>query len=70
MTFLFAMFLVMGGLYLLFAFVPPPRAIAHFFRVPAIFVFLPERWVMPVGRFCAGVLMIGVGTFLRVKYGA
>jgi hypothetical protein len=70
MTALFVSFLVMGGLYILFAFVTPPRPLLHFFRVPAIFVFLPDRLVVPVGRVCAGLLLIGVGTYLRLRVGA
>ena len=70
MTFLLVVFLVMGALYLLFAFVEPPRAIAHFFQVPAIFVFLPDRLVMPVGRVFAGALMIAAGIYLRARFGA
>lgn len=60
---------VMGVLYLVFAFVRPPEAIAHFFRVPAIFVFLPDRWVVPVGRFLVGALILigGVVLFLKTR---
>jgi hypothetical protein len=51
-----------GVLYLVFAFVQPPEAIRHFFKVPAIFVFLPDRMAMPVGRFLMGVLLlVGLG---------
>lgn len=60
---------VLGGLYLLFAFVRPPGALEHFFRVPGIFVFLPERMVVPVGRCFAGLLLIVVGIFLHVRFG-
>lgn len=58
---------VIGALYVAFAFVRPPDAIAHFFRVPGIFVFLPDRWILPVGRFVVGALILvgGVVLFLR-----
>ena len=48
-----------GVLYWVFAFVQPPEAIRHFFKVPGIFVFLPDRLAMPVGRFLMGVLLLG-----------
>ncbi|HMA92476.1 MAG TPA: hypothetical protein VKP30_07305 [Polyangiaceae bacterium] len=34
----------------------------------AIFVFLPERLVMPVGRVVLGVATIGVGIFIATKF--
>ncbi|MFO0747551.1 MAG: hypothetical protein U1F43_18070 [Myxococcota bacterium] len=59
----------LGALYALFAFVSPPAWLEHFFRVPGIFVFLPERWVVPVGRCAAALLLIGVGIFLYARFG-
>ncbi|HEV8324172.1 MAG TPA: hypothetical protein VG389_21315 [Myxococcota bacterium] len=54
-------------LMLLFAFKEPPERMRHFFRVPAIFVFLPEKWVMPVGRLFAGLLGLGFTGFLASR---
>jgi hypothetical protein len=56
-----------GVLYVLFAFVRPPEAVAHFFKVPSIFVFLPDRWVMPVGRFFCGALILFGGVVFYLK---
>ncbi len=58
-----------GLLNVVFAFVEPPGPLARLFRVPAIFVFLPERWVMPAGRlfvalccfFVAGMMVWRIG---------
>ena len=54
----FYILLVMGILYLVFAFVPPPGGIAHFFRIPAIFVFFPEKNRERYARVAVGALMI------------
>ena len=58
---------VFGVLYIVFAFVRPPEAVAHIFRVPSLFVFLPEAWIVPVGRFFVGVLILGGGFALWLK---
>ncbi len=50
-----------------FAFVEPPNAIRSFFRVPGIFVFLPDRWVMPAGRIFVGICSLVVVAILIVK---
>ncbi len=57
---LVALMCVYGGLMILFAFVQPPERLEHFFRVPSVFVFLPSRWTMPVGRLVMGTLSIGI----------
>ena len=62
---------VMGLTYIVFAFVEPPEYLRGFFRVPAIFLILPEKYVMPVGRIFAGLLMLGFAVFLawmEIKY--
>ena len=46
---------VYGAVYLVFAFVEPPAVLRSFFRVPAIFVFLPDTWVKPAGRVFVGL---------------
>jgi hypothetical protein len=58
-----ALMTVYGILSLVFAFVPPPERFRSLFKVPAIFVFLPDRWVMPAGR-----IALGVGSLALVGY--
>ena len=55
--------LVVWGLaYLVFAFIEQPSFLASYFKVPAILVFLPGRWIVPAGRLVLGVLiLIGAG---------
>jgi hypothetical protein len=63
---------VMGAwslLNLLFVFKEPPASVRHFFRVPGIFVFLPEKWVMPAGRLFAGLAGLGLTIFLVYRLG-
>ena len=64
-------FFIVLGLYsvlsIVFAFVPPPERIASLFKVPSIFIFLPDRLVMPVGRLVVGLLGLGLIGFLIVK---
>lgn len=40
---------------IIFAFKEPPESLRHFFKVPAIFIFLPDRFVMPAGRLFMGL---------------
>ncbi len=56
-------FIIPGILYLVFAFREPPAGIAHFFCIPAFFVFFPEHSRVKLGRITAGVLLTGSGTF-------
>lgn len=63
----FGMMILYGLLSILFAFVRPPAGLDHFFKVPAIFAFLPDHLVMPVGRIFVGLLCIGVMVFLYIK---
>ncbi len=50
-------FIVFGVAYIVFAYRDPPKAIEHFFSVPAIFVFFPEHSRVRLGRITAGVLV-------------
>jgi hypothetical protein len=59
--------LVYGLACSLFAFVEPPGALRSLFKVPSIFVFLPDRWVMPVGRLFVGVCCFFVAGMMIVK---
>jgi len=61
-----ALMSVYGVLCLLFAFVEPPAALRSLFRVPGIFVFLPDRWVMPVGRVFVGLTSLGLVAFIAI----
>lgn len=68
MPWAFLVFMVVYGLTcILFAFMEPPGFLRTFYRVPAIFVFLPERWVEPAGRIFVGVCAIGVGVYFGVR---
>jgi hypothetical protein len=64
------LFLITGALYLVFAYREPPKAIEHFFRIPAIFTFFPEPNRVKLGRIAAGALLVvaGVGELLRELY--
>ncbi len=58
---------LMGGwsvLSVVFAFVTPPKRIGSLFKVPAIFVFLPDRLVMPVGRIFIGICGLALCGYL------
>ena len=59
-------FIIVGALYILFAFVEPPEAIATFFRVPVIAVFFPPEKRMKLGRLTIGVLLILAGPVLSL----
>jgi hypothetical protein len=64
---LMIMMCLTGTLYIVFAFVRPPEAISHFFKVPSILVFLPDRLVMPVGRFLVGALVLAGSVYFWLK---
>jgi len=66
----FAILAVYGLLSCVFAFVEPPPAISRIFKVPSIFVFLPDRYVMPVGRIFVGICCFVVVGVLYVKLAA
>lgn len=63
--------LIIMGLYsvlsIVFAFVRPPSFLNSLFKVPGIFVFLPDHLAMPVGRVFMGLLGIGFIVFLVVR---
>lgn len=59
-----------GILSCVFAFVEPPRGVSGLFKVPSIFVFLPDRYVMRAGRLFMGVLCLGLVAFFAVKLSA
>jgi hypothetical protein len=65
---LLVILLVYGVAYIAFAFRQPPEFLSHWFKVPAIFVFLPDRLVMPVGRVCLGVGSLGVAVFIATRF--
>jgi hypothetical protein len=52
---------------IVFAFKEPPEFLRSWFKVPAVFVFLPDRLVMPVGRVFAGLLTIGAAIFIATR---
>jgi len=62
-------FILIMGVYglamIVFAFVKPPSFLENIFRVPAIFVFLPDKLVLPVGRIFVGICCFGVLFFLN-----
>jgi len=64
-------FLIIMGLYsvlsMVFAFVQPPAFLNGLFKVPGIFVFLPDNLVIPVGRVFMGLLGIGLIVFLVIR---
>ena len=60
-------FYIMGGLYILFAFIKPPSFLEHFFKIPAILLFfVPDKYLMVVGRILTGLFLIGGGIFLQI----
>jgi hypothetical protein len=61
---LIAILAVYGLLSLLFAFVKPPERVQSWFPVPSIFVFLPERWIVPVGRVFVALCSLGMAGFI------
>lgn len=57
-------FIVWGMFYLVFAFVARHSGIAgSLFKVPGIFIFLPDRMVLSVGRVLTGLMCIAFGVF-------
>jgi hypothetical protein len=64
---IYAFLAIYGILSIVFAFVEPPAFFRSFFRVPSIFVFLPDRWIMPAGRVFVGLVTLGTVGYLIVK---
>jgi hypothetical protein len=54
-------FIILGALYILFAFHEPPEAIAHFFHVPVLAVFFPPERRVKLGRLTFGILLVLMG---------
>jgi len=67
-------FLIIMGLYsvlsIVFAFVNPPSFLNSLFKVPGIFVFMPDRLVIPVGRVFVGLAGMGLIVFLVIRLSA
>lgn len=61
------MLTIYGILAIVFAFVEPPGFLRSWFRVPAIFAFLPNRWIVPAGRIFVGLGMFALVAFIVVK---
>lgn len=61
---LVAILAVYGLLCLVFAAVPPPAAVRSWFPIPSIFVFLPDRLLVPIGRVFVGLCSLGVAVFV------
>ena len=59
-----------GIFYIRYAFRRPPEAIDHFFRIPAIFIFLPEHNRVKLGRIAVGafLLLVGIASLLEELY--
>jgi hypothetical protein len=53
---------------LLFAVVVPPAGVRSLFPIPSIFVFLPERWMVPIGRVFVGLCSLGVAAFIAQQF--
>lgn len=53
-----------GAFYIRFAYREPPKAIDHFFRIPAVFIFFPEHNRQRLGRLTAGALLILAGVVI------
>jgi hypothetical protein len=58
---------IYGLLCFVFAFVEPPSLLRSSFRVPSIFVFLPDRLIMPAGRVFVGICSLFVAGYLAIK---
>lgn len=56
-----------GALYIVFAYREPPRAIDHFFRIPAVFIFLPEHSRVRLGRITVGAVLFLGGAVMVVR---
>jgi hypothetical protein len=69
MLWILVFFGIFGLLNFIFAFVEPPRFLSSFFKIPAIFVFLPDRMVVPAGRLFVGLCCFVVVAILYFKVG-
>ena len=57
-----------GLLCLVFAAVEPPASVRSFFPIPSIFVFLPDRLIIPLGRAFVGLCSLGVAAFIAKSF--
>jgi hypothetical protein len=57
-----------GLLCLVFAVVRPPPSVNSFFPIPSIFVFLPDRLIVPIGRAFVGLCALGVAAFIAQQF--
>ena len=55
---------VYGLFCLVFAVVAPPASVRSLFPIPSIFVSLPDRYIVPVGRVFVGLTLLGVAAFM------
>jgi hypothetical protein len=53
--------IVFGILHIVFAFREPPKAIAHWFRVPIVFVFFAPERRAKLGRITVGAFLVALG---------
>ena len=65
---LVAILSIYGVLCLVFAFVEPPASVRSLFPIPSIFVFLPDRVIVPVGRVFVGVCVLGLAAFIAKQF--
>jgi hypothetical protein len=59
-----AILAIYGLLCLVFAAVAPPASLRSLFPIPSIFVFLPDRYIVPVGRVFVGLSSLGVAAVM------
>jgi len=63
-----AILAIYGLLCVVFAFVEPPAAVRSLFPIPSIFVFLPDRLIVPIGRVFVGLCSLGVAAFIAKSF--
>lgn len=59
----------LGLLYVVFAFFEPPAWVARWFEVPSLFVIMPQRYGLRIGRILCGLLLIGGMIVLATRTG-
>jgi hypothetical protein len=65
---LVAILSVYGLLCLVFAVVEPPASVRSLFPIPSIFVFLPDRFIVPIGRVFVGLCALGLAGFIAKQF--
>jgi hypothetical protein len=58
MVFFSLILIIMGFLYIVFAYRDPPEAVRHFFLIPSIFVFFAEENRVKLGRVTTGAFLV------------